>query len=50
MAMAVNIQSPYEVDIKNSHIDFTLESPKGSLGNKDNAGKYHVCLLCVIRR
>lgn len=42
MAMTINIQSPYEADIKNSDIDFTLESPKGSLGNKDNASKYHV--------
>lgn len=45
MAMAVNIQSPYEVDIKNSDKDFTLESPKDGLRKKDNAGKYHVVII-----
>ena len=42
--MAINIQSPQEVDIKNSGINFILESPKGRLGNKDNAGKYQVVI------
>lgn len=41
MAVAINIQSPYEVDIQNSDTDFTLETPKGSLGNKD---KHHVVI------
>lgn len=38
--MAINMQSPHDVDIKNSDIDFTLESPNGSLGNEDNVNKY----------
>lgn len=42
--MVVNIQSPQEVAIKNSDINFTLESPQGTLGNKDNAGKYHAVI------